>query len=847
MKLQSLIRRIVPTLILVAAAGTIHAQVGSGWTAATFSQRFEYESNDVLITISPPPAYFNNGYCSYSNAAGVETFQLLSHHSNRAEIRPNDDYSSGSRQLQADVLITSTSVDQCIHQMFNGPAGPWFLMREETNYNGSLKVAASTTTFPVATNLFGVWFRLNSINDLNSGNAYVYVNGSRVWSGPNPGGTFYTKYGLYGTHSDSDPAKIQFKNAKLFSGGDATKQDFTLSASPSTQSVLVGNGTSYTVSTAFTNTVSDVVYLSISGLPSGATANFSSWSITGSGSSTLTVNTSSSTPTGTYTLTITGATTNSSYITHTATVTLKVQDFSISATPGSQTVASGGTATGTATVTAANGFGGTVTWSASGMPSGATATFNPTSVTGAGSSTWSVALPNTTPSGTYTVTITGTSGGVSHSANVTIIVSDFSISASPASQTVTAGNATTYTVTLGSANGFSSAVNLSASGLPVGATATFNPTSVNPVGSSTLTVNTTAGVTPGTYTFTVTGTSGPLSHADTATLVVTAPVLPTGWTDADIGSVGVAGGASYASPTFTLNGSGSDIWGTADAFNYAYQSTSGDLAMAAHVASQQNTSGWAKAGVMIRESTAANAAYVGVYITPSNGVSMQVRTATGAGAIDLARQTGAVAPYWVKIVRSGSTFSGYSSADGTTWTLVGSTNISMASSATAGLAVCAHNNTALNTSTFDSVTMATYAFFEAEALTVAANTQTFTIINDTNCSGGQFVQLNGTNVNDLIKFLVPGINAGSYELHVGVKDNYNRATVQAYTGKVGGSYNAFGAVFDEYTASATYPDIDLGPWTVSTSDKYVGFNVTGHNASSSSYVIAVDYIELVPQ
>src|SRR3954470_19977846 len=145
MKLQYLLRRTVSALTLVTTfwtVGPLWAQVGTGWTAATFSQRFEYESNDVFFTISPPPAYFNNGYCSYSNAAGVETFQLLTHRSNRAETRPNDDYSSGSRQFQADVLISSPSADQCIHQMFNGPAGPWFLLREETNFNGSLKLAA---------------------------------------------------------------------------------------------------------------------------------------------------------------------------------------------------------------------------------------------------------------------------------------------------------------------------------------------------------------------------------------------------------------------------------------------------------------------------------------------------------------------------------------------------------------------------------------------------------------------------------------------------------------------------------------------------------------------------------
>src|SRR5215469_10986950 len=80
------------------------AQIGSGWTPATFSERFEYESNDVLLTISPPPSSFNNGYCEYDNTGGTETFQLLNSHSNRGEIRFNDDYSTGSRQFQADVL-----------------------------------------------------------------------------------------------------------------------------------------------------------------------------------------------------------------------------------------------------------------------------------------------------------------------------------------------------------------------------------------------------------------------------------------------------------------------------------------------------------------------------------------------------------------------------------------------------------------------------------------------------------------------------------------------------------------------------------------------------------------------
>ena len=137
--------------------------------------------------------------------------------------------------------------------------------------------------------------------------------------------------------------------------------------------------------------------------------------------------------------------------------------------------------------------------------------------------------------------------------------------------------------------------------------------------------------------------------------------------------------------------------------------------------------------------------------------------------------------------------------------------------------------------------------FEAESLAIVTNTQTTSVLSDANCSGGQFVQLNGVAVGDFVKFLVPNVTAGTYDLRIGVKKNNNRAIVQTFNGKVGGSYAAFGPTFDEYSGSASYTEIDLGAWTVSTSDKYVGFHATGKNASSSSYVIAIDYIKLVPQ
>src|SRR5262252_994169 len=97
-------------------------------------------------------------------------------------------------------------------------------------------------------------------------------------------------------------------------------------------------------------------------------------------------------------------------------------DFTISATPSSQTVTAGSGTSYTTTVSAVNGFTGTVNLSVSGLPSGATSSFNPASVAGSGNSTLSVSTSSTTPAGTYTLTITGTSGSLTHSTTVALVV-----------------------------------------------------------------------------------------------------------------------------------------------------------------------------------------------------------------------------------------------------------------------------------------------------------------------------------------------------------------------------------------------------------------------------------------
>ncbi len=178
--------------------------------------------------------------------------------------------------------------------------------------------------------------------------------------------------------------------------------------------------------------------------------------------------------------------------------------------------------------------------------------------------------------------------------------------------------------------------------------------------------------------------------------------LPSPWLQADIGAVGLAGSATSASGTFAVSGSGTDIESAADQFHYVYQPLSGDGTVVARIASIQNTNAWAKGGVMIRESLSPSSTHAMAVLTPGNGIAFQRRKTTGGSTVHTGG-AGVAAPYWVKLVRSGSTFTGYSSPDGTSWTQVGSDTIPMGASVLVGLALTSHNNPVLCAASMTSV------------------------------------------------------------------------------------------------------------------------------------------------
>jgi kumamolisin len=206
--------------------------------------------------------------------------------------------------------------------------------------------------------------------------------------------------------------------------GTVVKPGFSLSASPSTVSVVAGSSGTSTITSAVVGGFNAAVALSYSTLPSGVTASFSPGSFsTGSGTSTLKFTTSASTPTGTYPITITGT---SGATTATTTVNLTVTapvagSFSISVSPSSGYLLQGQSGYATVTTTTSGSFNAAISLSYSTLPTGVTASFspNPIAAPGSGSAHFNLTVSKTAPTGTYPITITGTGGGVTKTTTLT--------------------------------------------------------------------------------------------------------------------------------------------------------------------------------------------------------------------------------------------------------------------------------------------------------------------------------------------------------------------------------------------------------------------------------------------
>lgn len=319
-------------------------------------------------------------------------------------------------------------------------AQPFRVMLAWTDAPGATSGNAFVNNLDLEVTVNGTLYRGNVFSGQSSvtgGTADVRNNTEAVFLPAGTTGSFSITVRATGISGDGVPGNADTTDQDfalfVYNGTQsAPTPDFSISASPSSRTVTQGGGTSYTATVTSTNGFASATTLSVSGLPSGASAGFSPNPVTppanGSMGSTLSVTTSGSTPPGTYTLTITGT---SGSLSHGTNVTLVVQsavvpDFTITASPGSQTVTQGGGTSYTATITSVNGFSSATTLSVSGLPSGGGGSFSPNPVTppagASAGSTLSVTTAASTPPGTYTLTITGTSGSLVHSTTVSLVV-----------------------------------------------------------------------------------------------------------------------------------------------------------------------------------------------------------------------------------------------------------------------------------------------------------------------------------------------------------------------------------------------------------------------------------------
>jgi subtilase family serine protease len=384
-------------------------------------------------------------------------------------------------------------------------AGYLALANQQAATNGDTIGFIDPIIYPAAlTSSYGTYF-----HDITSGSCGTYsgITGYDLctgWGSPNTTGII-----------------------NLLAAGSASPS-FTLSASPSSLTVTQGSSGTSTISVTDVGGFTGSVTLAASGLPSGVTAAFGTNPTTGT--SVLTLTASSTATTGAATVTITGT---SGSLTATTSIALTVSaaaspSFTLSASPSSLTVTQGSSGTSTISVTDKNGFTGSVTLAASGLPSGVTAAFgtNPTT----GTSVLTLTASATATAGTSTVTITGTSGSLTASTTIALTVSassgtkNFTLSLSPSSFTIDDSGTVSTTLTITSTGGFHSAVTLSVNEFPtdVSATASANPVTPPANGSSkvTITWSATRRAPTGTTTIELIGTSGSITNEIPVTITV---------------------------------------------------------------------------------------------------------------------------------------------------------------------------------------------------------------------------------------------------------------------------------------------------------------------------------------
>jgi cellulase/cellobiase CelA1 len=399
----------------------------------------------------------------------------------------------------------------------------------------SITASSATVNLPVGTNptdSFTITFE-GGLTGSVSVSATGAPNGMQINFAPNsvnaPGGTIVANFSVQSTTpAGSYPIQIVGTNGTITESVTITVivpgsgGSFTLTPTPTALSIAQGSSGTDSIAVTDVGGFTGSVTLTASGLPSGVTATFGTNPTTGT--SVVTFAASSTATAGTSAVTITGTSGSTTAATTIAlTITPVTGSFTLKPSAATLSIAQGASGTDTITVTDVSPFAGSVSFAASGLPSGVTAVFSPASSTS--SSVVTFTASSTATAGTSTVTITGTSGTLTEtttiSLTITPVTGSFTLAPSAATLSIAQGASGTDTITVTDISPFTGSVTLAASGLPSGVTATFG---TNPATTTSVVTFAVASTTiAGTYPITITGTSGSATATTTITLTVTAP------------------------------------------------------------------------------------------------------------------------------------------------------------------------------------------------------------------------------------------------------------------------------------------------------------------------------------
>jgi subtilase family serine protease len=307
------------------------------------------------------------------------------------------------------------------------------------------------------------------------------------------------------------------------SWNNSRASNFALASNSSSLTVSPGSPHTANLTMTAQGGFNSPVTLLAAGAPSGVTVTFTSPTLSTAAPVTMTVTAATNAAAGIYPMTVSG-TGGGFKRTLAFTVTVTAATFTLSPSPTGASVNVGASTSFTLTITRLNGFNSAVALSISGLPTGITTSFSPTSIaSGSNSSTLKISVASGVAAGTSVLGVTGTSGSITQTQTITLAVapsSSFTLTPSATSASVLPGGSTPITLTTAGVNGFSSAVALSITGLPAGVTASFAPTSIASPGSgrSTLTLTAASTAVAGTSTLTVTAAGGGVTKTQTLSL-----------------------------------------------------------------------------------------------------------------------------------------------------------------------------------------------------------------------------------------------------------------------------------------------------------------------------------------